>query len=136
MKRISQSGDTIVEVLIAIIVVSVVLGAAYVSAHQTLNSNRQAEERAQALKFLQGQVEQIKANTAAAYSQSAAFCYASNGSGIVSAGNALCTTGSIPGGYRLSVAPQVGNTYSVKAVWDSADGSGTENIVISYRVYQ
>jgi len=59
-KHISQTGDTIVEVLIAITIVSMVLGGAFVSSNRSLKSTRQAHEHAVALKLAESQLEQIK----------------------------------------------------------------------------
>lgn len=62
MRRVllSDTGDTIVEVLIAIIIVSAVLGGAYVSASRSLSVTRQSQERGEALKFAEEQVERLK----------------------------------------------------------------------------
>ena len=60
MKGLSNGGDTIVEVLIAIAVVSAVLGGAFVSANRSLNMSRQSQERGEALKLAEGQVERVK----------------------------------------------------------------------------
>ncbi len=63
-KRLTQNinsvGDTIVEVLIAIAVVSLVLGGAFTSTRKSANATRTAQEQGEALKLAESQVEQIK----------------------------------------------------------------------------
>lgn len=61
MKKINNSrGDTIVEVLISIAVVSVVLVSAFASARQSTKTTQSALEHTEALKIAEGQVEQLR----------------------------------------------------------------------------
>lgn len=60
MKRLNNIGDTIVEVLIAVMIVGVTIGGAYGVANRSLKSARQAQERGEALKIAEGQLEVIK----------------------------------------------------------------------------
>ena len=57
--KFSQVGDTIVEVLVAIAVLSVVLAGAYVTSNRSLNAELNAQEHTQALTIAQGQVEDL-----------------------------------------------------------------------------
>lgn len=57
----SESGDTIIEVLISILVVSTVLTGAFLSTSQSLATVHDAQERAQASKIAQSQVEKMRA---------------------------------------------------------------------------
>lgn len=61
MKNLRQAGDTIVEVLIAIAVVSAVLAGAFTSVRQSTQTTRSAQEQSEALKLAEAQLEQIKA---------------------------------------------------------------------------
>ena len=56
----SQAGDTIVEVLICILVISSVLAGAFTVTNQSLMSVRASQERAQAVKLVQTQIEQLR----------------------------------------------------------------------------
>jgi hypothetical protein len=56
----NSAGDTIVEVLIAVAVVSLVLGAAFAVVNRTLHNAQQAREHTEALNLLQGQLERVK----------------------------------------------------------------------------
>ncbi|HSX44027.1 MAG TPA: hypothetical protein VLE69_01900 [Candidatus Saccharimonadales bacterium] len=129
MKRLSNRGDTIVEVLIAIVVVSMVLGAAFVLSNRSAKNTRQAQERGEALKYVESQIEQIKANKPTG----SGFCYAKDGSGVSPSGGATCSFGSIPNGYRISITQSSG-TYTVTAVWDNALGAGQDQMVMYYKI--
>src|SRR5262245_14367511 len=73
-----QRGDTIVEVLIAIAVAGVVLAGAYVTSNRSLAATRAAQERSNALKLAEAQMEKIKSlaisNPTALFAVSSAFC--------------------------------------------------------------
>jgi type II secretory pathway pseudopilin PulG len=56
-----QSGDTIVEVMVAMVILMMVLVGAYVTANRSMNSERDAQEHAEALTIAQGQVEDLHA---------------------------------------------------------------------------
>lgn len=53
-------GDTIVEVMIAVAVISLVLAGAYTMTTFNLNSSRDAQERVNAIKVAESQVESLK----------------------------------------------------------------------------
>jgi type II secretory pathway pseudopilin PulG len=75
-----QRGDTIVEVLIAIIVLSTVLAGAYGVASRSTKEGIQTQEHAQALQIAQGQLETLKSSTAPP--SSTPFCYDSSGNAV------------------------------------------------------
>lgn len=62
--RLSSRGDTIVEVLLAITVVSSVMGGAFVSANNSLNTTLATQERGEALRQVESQLERLKARSA------------------------------------------------------------------------
>lgn len=152
----SQIGDTIVEVLLAMAVVSSVLGGAYVAANRSVNANRSAQERAEAVKLVESQLERLKAATGdpAVFSDNV-YCFdVSSGSvtpvefsgplasmpdiktddpGIYPAS---CVSASAAA-YSLSVDKDTAtNNFAVRARWDKAGGGSREETVIVYRVYQ
>lgn len=59
-KYFKQRGDTIVEVLLAMAVIGMVLGVAYGIANRSVAIGRSAQERSEALKFAESQLELIK----------------------------------------------------------------------------
>ena len=60
MSKKNQRGDTLIEVMVAMAIVASVLGAAYTTSARALRLARQAQERAEAVKFTQSQIESLK----------------------------------------------------------------------------
>lgn len=143
------SGDTIVEVLIAIIVVSTVLAGAYASSNRSLKATRQAQEHTEALKFAQGQLEALRSLGDAAFGRTSIFCIdrttgsvnnvTSGSPGDLIANNPVtvgpsCTFNN---GIDYEVAidfTHVGSQYSftVFVVWPSISGNGNDKVTLSY----
>jgi type II secretory pathway pseudopilin PulG len=59
-QKVTSAGDTIIEVLIAIAVMSFVLGSAFAISNRSQLSIQDAQEHTEALKIAQSQVEQLK----------------------------------------------------------------------------
>ena len=141
MKLLNNKGDTIVEVLLAIVVISSVLSGAYLTSRRSLGNSRQAQERGEALKYVEAQIEQIKSNPSPAISEGLTpFCYATDGSspaGTPITDLSHCKPGTIPGGYNLSINQQATQgLFNVTATWDNALGTGKDNVKISYKINQ
>jgi len=139
-----QRGDTLVEVLIAIAVVSLVLGGAYVTSSRSLLATRSAQERGNALKIAESQIEQIKglaaSNSKALFDASAPspFCISTDGS-VVASSDATCTVGT--NGSPTTTEPKFvlsvtrsGNTFTLVETWNDVR-SGTDQLQLKYRVY-
>lgn len=62
MRRLihNQNGDTIVEVMLAIVIVGMVLVASYSASARALRTGRFAQEQTEALKLAESQIEKIK----------------------------------------------------------------------------
>lgn len=150
-----ERGDTIVEVLIAIAVVSLILGGAYVTTNKSLLATRAAEERGNALKLAESQVEQLKGlakldpNSIFGAGTPMPFCIrtdASSPSGIgtpISANNNDCKV-NVAGAhdgiepiFRLSITRgSDGNTFTVTNTWSSVNGDVDDQVRLIYRVYE
>lgn len=65
IQKIGQAGDTIVEVLIVTAVLGLVLAGSYAIASRSLKGMQQAQERGEALKLAEGQLESVKTAVAA-----------------------------------------------------------------------
>lgn len=143
IKPLRERGDTIVEVLIAIGVLSLILGGAYVMTSRSIQGARTAQERVEALKLVESQLEQIKNYAAtdpdAIFGVAGDFCI--NGSGaVVGAGGADCTFGadgnSAPSAepiYTLTVRRN-SETFTVRNTWQNVGGGHQNAVQITYRV--
>lgn len=144
-RRLKEQGDTIVEVLVAIGVTSLILGGAFVITNRSLQGTRQASERQNALKLVESQLEWIKSLSATdattLFSAPMPACITSAGA-IVTDSNAACfvnTDGapiptSVQPRFHLSVS-RSGNTFTVRNTWDNVRGSGQDLVEMKYRVY-
>lgn len=144
LQRLAQRGDTLVEVMIAIAVVSLVLGGAFVATNRNLQQTRSAQERGNAQKLVESQIEQIKnlasTNPNAIFGTGlpANYCISSAGA-VVASNNAACAvdaTGQATSAepvYRLTVTRN-GNTFTVQNIWSSVTG-GSNTVEMKYRVY-
>ena len=61
LRNLNQKGDTIVEVLIAMVILAFVLTGAYESSEYSLNNIRNAENRITAVDIASNQIESLKA---------------------------------------------------------------------------
>lgn len=124
-------GDTIVEVLIAMAVVSLVLSGAYASSNRSAQATRTAQERGEATKFAESQVEQVKVAVDGGTVLPASFCFGDTGAvKTLPADAADCkTTGGVE--YRRSI-DKSSNDYTVKVQWDALT-RGTNIVQLDYR---
>lgn len=131
-------GDTIVEVMLAIAIVSAVLGGAFISVNRSLRGTQQSQERGEAVKLVEGQLERLKeaANDPSKQIFTAAspnpFCLDDNLNR-----QAPCAQGT-DNRYTISiqrVASGEATTFTARAVWDRL-GGGQDQVVIVYRMYQ
>lgn len=137
--HLTQNGDTIVEVLIVIAIISLVLVGAYISTNRNIASTQDAQERTQAVKLVQTQIEYLRTATSPA-----GTCYAfavaggaigvqRNDGCIVNSSDVKAGSGEEPA-YTLTISsPDPAGTYTVKAVWDSITGTGQNNVTMYYQ---
>ncbi len=133
-----QAGDTIVEVLICIAVISTVLTGAFIVVSKSNRAVQDSAEHAQAQQRLQGEIESLRAYLAGASntdSVSGNFCF--DGSNTpVAVTDATCKTDNGGGAeYSLSISPTgTPNTYKCTISWESITGSQA-NETYYYQVY-
>lgn len=146
-------GDTIVEVLIAITVLSMVLGSAYVLANRSLARVREAQEHSEALKLAEAQLEQLKQladNSGQDVNGDSIFDASTNnfcttyitspdpGYDIVPNSNAACRANSGVE-YRISTRHTSSgrtHTYLVNVTWDSLGGGSGNKVSLAYNLDQ
>lgn len=133
--RLNHRGDTIIEVLLAIAVVSFALGGAYVSSNRSLNASRQAEERVEALKLAEGQLERVKLLSKVyangMHDGDSVFCI-DNGNAKTTA---PCNDSTLGVNYQLTINRSAAHIFTVTARWDRAGGNGQEELVLSYKLH-
>jgi len=148
MKKINQRGDTLIEVLIAIMVVSLVLVTAYAATTRNVDTMQDTEEHSEALQLAQTQLEFLR-NSGLPAGDS---CFSSTGSpegsegGVLgndpcfvnSDGSMLTTDTQVP--FQLIITklttpePDGLTTYSAQVIWYSASHSGENNVTLYYQV--
>lgn len=147
LKQYRQRGDTIVEVLIAIAVISLILGGAYVTTNTSLRATRSAQERGNALKLVESQLEQLKGiidtDPNAVFGTSPAppspFCIYNNAIVAPATGNCTLNTSGTPttSDPRFNLAiTRSGNVFTIRNTWDDVGGTKNAETKITYRAYQ
>lgn len=156
----NNRGDTIVEVLIAMAVVAVVLGGAYSSANKSFANTRAAQERGEALKVAESQLESLntlyKNKTVNIYDAAPnnIFCLDDTPARVTGFGGydpaviPLLTTdfSRYPGGclkqgrYHVSITytstgPNADDNFNVVVKWDRFNG-GRDQLNAIYRLHQ
>lgn len=134
-----QSGDTIVEVMIALVVITVILTGAFVVSNTSTRNVRTSQEHTEALQILQGQAEQVRALASSATDKASlvnapsTFCI---DGGAVASGNDCKNVSDL---YNLSITrgPSCDTnaicTYIFSVDWDKL-GGGTNHEQLYYRV--
>ena len=123
-----ERGDTIIEVLIAIGIVSLVLTSAYALTNRNIQISQEVQEQAYAQKLVERQVELLRA---APTKPSADGCFDTTGA-IVSGTACKITNGGAS--YTLLVHHlTAANQYSVQATWQTIHDK-TANVTVYYQV--
>ena len=133
-KILNQVGDTIVEVMIAVVVLSLTIGGAYGIATRSLRAGRQAQERGEALKLAESQLENIKSQA----TQPGTAIFTTNNFCFDAAGNVQtvgCTFNNL---YTVSIthSPRANNVhqFDVSVQWPSINLNGNDQLTMHYRV--
>lgn len=157
--KTTSRGDTIVEVLIAIAIVSSVLAGAFTVTQKSAVAVRDSQERGEMLQILQGQVEQVRSLAATAPNDASGvfaagyFCVKTVGgvptrqtiTGLTSlpvlASDPMTAYGTCKFGQdsKYNIAVRYDNSTSSKAFtftgrWDRL-GGGKDQLQLTYRAY-
>jgi len=138
----SERGDTIVEVLIAIAVASLILVTAYVTTRHSLMSVQDTQEHSEALQLAQSQVEALRSTQKTPVSGG---CFGSDGTTASGPGCGLDSTGarfnsdtSRSTEFTVAITSTTDNgsgmtTYKVLTSWDSLLGPGKDFVTLYYQ---
>lgn len=155
-RRLTQTGDTIVEVLLVLTVISLVLGASTAMSGRSTSNLQQTQESAVADRIARGQLEYLKTYVRTLKDKNiadpanglatAGFCMsAQNGQDSdprVPKKDGSCATSQVVGGASyttaITVTPAAGDPgvfdVNVKVTWDGINVR-TGNIDVYYRIY-
>ena len=133
MLALNRRGDTIVEVLIAIAIVSLVLTVAYVITNKNTVAIQGNQERIQAQHLVEAQIESLRAQGSLTTSGD---CFNATGSEV---GGPACTGLTQPGSgasYSTSISGPNGNIYTILVKWSSLGGTATNDssVTMYYRL--
>jgi Tfp pilus assembly protein PilV len=127
---LNQAGDTIIEVLIAIAIITFVLASAYALSRRSIAATQDTQEHTQAQKLVEGQIEYLRA----AGSIGTNMCFDNSGAAVADS-TAACTAATATGStvpYSLTITTPDSVTYTVSATWDSLLG-GKNNVTMVYK---
>ena len=148
----SFRGDTIVEVLLAIAVTSLVIAGAYVAVDRSLKASRAAQERGEAVKVAEAQIERLKylsySDPNADIYQDTPFCISSDLTVLTV--NDIETDIDNPAGCMFSgryvasiTRDSTTGIHQIIVLWENITGSrsvpdhpGFDEIKMYYRIYQ
>jgi type II secretory pathway pseudopilin PulG len=126
-------GDTIIEVLIAIGIVSLVLTSAYALTNRNAQSAQKTQEQGQAQKLVESQIELMRGYSGTI---SNGDCLLVSDTGVVTtASGAPCANiaaASSGATYKLTIETTNGQLYKLTATWDALGGQ-TGNVTMYYR---
>ncbi len=130
----NQKGDTIIEVIIAVAIVSLVLTGAFAISNRSSKSIRMSQERATGTKYAQSMIERLYADPSLYASAGPKFCADGSDPGVAPKPPA-CREASVGVEYytvvtRISQNP---DTYQVKTFWDGLDGT-EQKVEFLYRL--
>lgn len=143
--RTNQTGDTIVEVLISIAVITLVLGGAFVVAQKSSNTLESSQEHSTAEGLVQNQIEQIRAiannedklgelKSATSSGSNGTYCLSGLELHKITDQNTPCKQGF----YTLTISRSnpVGDPdlYTATVQWDELNGGSKGNEDMSYRI--
>lgn len=161
MKALSERGDTIVEVMIVLAILSFAIIISYSSANRSLADARQSEQNSYAAELAQSQIEQIRSmvtssnhtttgvisNMGLQAMSGEPFCM-SNGAEILTTAAALltpnpCAPTNTSGGVVFTISDTLAqpvpplpalDSFQVLVTWPDALGQGQDTVTLSYQV--
>lgn len=157
LKIKNSSGDTIVEVLIVLAVLSLAFAISYTTASRALNGSRNAQEHSETQNTLNSQIEQLRSaySSGATVPEGPPFCMKDGavvnfptGSSIpASASLDTFTTPSayptdcVNGFYHYSIVytgatPTEKGYFDVRVRWDGPGSTGRQQVQTSYKTYK
>ena len=140
--RHNTAGDTIVEVMLSIAVVSMVIGISYSIANKSVKTGRAAQEQTEALQLAQQQLERVKVLAAdktkwASVTGAAPYCVVTVPAiSVVLASNPNCKGQGSGNLYNLSVSysSATNDTFTITTNWTNVNNIAS-SVSIAYRMH-
>ena len=131
-KHLGKRGETLVEVLVALAITSLVLGAAMTTANHSLATSLASQERGEAIKIGESQIEQLRATGFDLIGASTSFCF--NGGTMVSGG---CSINGLGIAYSTVITrpSSSDHTFTVTINWSRQDSANLQQLTLRYVVY-
>lgn len=142
----NNRGDTIVEVLLAMSIIGIVLGAAFGIANRSVNVGQDAQERTEALKIAESQLEIFKSQypkdqTIRLRTDQQPFCFDIKAvNSQKNSDDAACSgiNGSGASGlYSVSIIPpnatSLSKSYEIRVIWQRIGGGPDNNLSLYYK---
>jgi prepilin-type N-terminal cleavage/methylation domain-containing protein len=133
--RADQRGDTIVEVLVAMAIMSLVLVGAYITSNRNRAVLENSQEREQGQRLVEGQIEMLRAKGGI---MATGDCF-NNAVETATCNNFSATNSGAT--YTLNITGPIGvtnpsGTYTVTATWTSfgAKANNDSNVTMYYRL--
>lgn len=139
-KSRNQSGDTIVEVMLVVAILGLTFGAAYSIASASVAKTRNAQEHAEALQYLNSQVEMMRSTSADVilpFAAGGAFCIESPSGTPRTFPNPSCNFGT-EGRYQVRIEYDSAggqNVYTFQVDWPGVANLGPQRERISYKLH-
>ncbi len=150
-RKLSNSGDTIVEVLFAIAVITAVLSASYAVTLRSLNDDLNNEDRSTAITLAEAQIEDLRTYVSSnTLPSSGTFCFYQNSTSGINLGtpdpgapgpdNCQVNSAGFGGAtsepyYDLSINQTSPNNFSAEVQWLSAGSGSPDNVTMFYTMY-
>jgi len=145
IKFLGESGDTIVEVLFAVVVIGLVLTGGYAVVNRSLLAEVDAQEHSVALGLTQTQLELLRTyilnnpTVSLPFNTVGASACIDPSTGQPALTNSTCaiTTSTTSPVYQVSIVLNpTSKIYTVSTSWPSPTGNNNDNISIPYRIEQ
>lgn len=136
----NQSGDTIIEVMVVVAILGLAFSIAYATANASVIKTRNAQEHAEALQYLNSQVELLRIaspDTITPIASLGAFCMDTNTATPQSFPNPVCSAGT-GGRYQVQInynSASGQNIYTFQVDWAGISGLGPQRERISYKLH-